>query len=174
MIASRVFIRALRTAAFVTGWSMSAALAGSMTTDPKGFNGISWGSSLEGRPDLVTVYSSPRIKEYELKTGPVPLGEAKVEHMRFSTVDNQFARVAVRFSGTRVLEQLVAYLQGQYGLLNLTPGQITRGQNLQFTWRGQDTEIHLTFDGRKDRGNLFIESSLLAPRFNDTIPGDSY
>lgn len=145
-----------------------------MVNDPKGFNGIPWGASLENRPDLTLVTNAQRIKEYDLKNGPLPLGGVKVEMMRLSTVDGQFARVTIRYRGEDVHAKILAYLQEQYGPLDRTPGQSMRGFNQQYNWRGTDTEVNLTYEGQGERGFLFIESTVLAPRFNDTLPEHAY
>jgi hypothetical protein len=145
-----------------------------MTHDPKGFHGIPWGTPLDDRPDLVLVNSTQHIKEYELKAGPLPLGTAQVETMRLSTIDGQFARVTIHYQGQEVHERILAYLQEQYGPLDRTPGQTMRSFNQQYNWRGTDTEVNLTYQGHNERGVLFIESTVLAPRFNDTIPEHAY
>jgi len=145
-----------------------------MVNDPKGFNGIAWGAKLDGRPELALFDTVRRIKEYDLKNGPLPLGKAKVEMMRFSTIEGKFARVTIRYRGKDVHARVLAHLQAQYGPLDRTPGQTMRGFNQQYNWRGTDTEVNMTYEGQGERGFLFIESTLLAPRFNDTIPEHAF
>ncbi|MEK7293827.1 MAG: hypothetical protein AAB049_02510 [Nitrospirota bacterium] len=145
-----------------------------MANDPKGFNNIPWGAALDGRPELTLANSAPHIKEYDLKAGPLPLGEAKVDMMRLSTFDDKFARVTIRYRGQHVHTQVLAYLQAQYGSLDRTPGQTMRGVNQQYNWRGTDTEINMTYEGRGERGFLFIESAVLAPRFSDLLAEHGY
>ncbi len=151
-----------------------SAHAGTMTNDPKGFNNIPWGTALDSRPELTLANSAPHIKEYDLKTGPLPLGEAKVDMMRFSTFDGKFARVTVRYRGKNVHTQVLAYLQAQYGSIDRTPGQTMRGVNQQYNWRGTDTEINMTYEGQGERGFLFFESAVLAPRFSDLLAEHGY
>jgi hypothetical protein len=145
-----------------------------MTNDPKGFNNIPWGAALDGRPELTVANSTPHVKEYDLKNGPLTLGEAKVDMMRFSTFDGKFARVTIRYRGKQVHTQVLAYLQAQYGSIDRTPGQTMRGVNQQYNWRGTDTEINMTYTGQGERGFLFIESALLAPRFSDLLAEHGY
>lgn len=145
-----------------------------MTNDPKGFNNIPWGTALDGRPELTLANSAPHIKEYDLKAGPLPMGEARVDMMRLSTFDGKFARVTIRYRGKNVHDQVLAYLQAQYGSLDRTPGQTMRGTNQQYNWRGTDTEINMTYEGRGERGFLFIESAVLAPRFSDLLAEHGY
>ena len=151
-----------------------SARAGAMANDPKGFNNIPWGTSLDSRPELTLANSAPHIKEYDLKNGPLPLGEAKVEMMRLTTFDGKFARVTIRYRGKNVHTQVLAYLQAQYGSLDRTPGQTMRGVNQQYNWRGADTEINMTYEGQGERGFLFIESAVLAPRFSDLLAEHGY
>lgn len=145
-----------------------------MVNDPKGFIGIAWGDALDGRPELVLVNTARRIKEYDLKNGPLPLGEAKIETMRLSAVDDKFARVMIRYRGKDVHSRILAHLQAQYGPLDRTPGQTMRGFNQQYNWRGSDTEVNMTYEGQGERGFLFIESTVLAPRFLDSLPEHAY
>jgi hypothetical protein len=145
-----------------------------MTNDPKGFNGIAWGTELDGRPELALVNTARKIKEYDFKDGPIELGDAKVNMMRLSTVGGKFARVTIRYRGKEVHAKVLAHLQEKYGPLDRTPGQTMRGFNQQYNWRGQDTEVNMTYEGQGERGFLFIESTLLAPLFNDTLPEHAY
>ena len=167
--------------AFAGGLIVSLTLSGPppahavpMVNDPKGFNGIPWGSELDGRPEMALVNTARRIKEYDVKNGPPHLGEAKVEMMRFTTVEGKFARVTIRYRGKDVHDRILADLQARYGPLDRTPGQTMRGFNQQYNWRGTDTEVNMTYEGQGERGFLFIESALLAPRFNDTLPEHAY
>lgn len=160
-------------ASLALSWPPSAE-AVPMLNDPKGFNGIAWGTDLEGRPELALVNTARKIKEYDFKDGPIELGDAKVNMMRLSTVGGKFARVTIRYKGKDVHAKVLAHLQEKYGPLDHTPGQTMRGFNQQYNWRGQDTEVNMTYEGQGERGFLFIESSLLAPQFNDTLPEHAY
>ncbi len=151
-----------------------SAHAGAMSNDPKGFNNISWGVALDGRPDLKLANSAPHIKEYDIKGGPLQMGDAKVDMMRLTAFDGKFARVTIRYRGQDVHARLLAHLQAQYGPLDRTPGQTMRGFNQQYNWRGADTEINLTYEGQGERGFLFIESTVLAPRFSDLLAEHGY
>jgi len=63
-------------------------------------------------------------------------------------------------------------MEQRYGPLQRIPGQMMRGLNQQYTWRGTESEINLTYHASTERGFIFLESRTLAPRFNDQI-GDS-
>ena len=143
--------------------------------DPQGFDGIPWGSSLAERDDLKLVDSgSSNIKGYDRKDGPLRLGPAPVDAMRHIAIDDKFARVTIRYHGKETHTQLLAYLQSQYGQVDRTPGQMVRGLNQQFNWRGTDTEINLTYEAQGDRGFVFFDSRVLSPRFNDNIADNAY
>ena len=88
----------------------SPALAVQMKEDPKGFEGIPWGATLSESETFGKVEDAGRLKTYQLKGGPPSLGSATVESMRFTTVDDQFARVTVRYEGKETHDQLLAFL----------------------------------------------------------------
>jgi hypothetical protein len=147
-----------------------ATPAAAMMNDPKGFRGIAWGSALAKVPELNQVVSGEHITEYELKQGTPHLGEVKVDSMHFVAYDGEFARVTIRYKGKKTHEQVLAYLQSQFGPIDRSPGSMMRGLNQQFDWRGTETEITMTYEARGERGFISIESMLLAPRFNELLP----
>lgn len=145
----------------------SQAEAVPLVNDPKGFEGIPWGAAFTESADFVLVEDSARIKGYELKQGPPPLGPAKVDSMRFLTFDGSFARVVVRYHDKATHDQIVSYLQSKFGPLDLTPGQITKGVAQQLNWQGEETEIILTYEKRSDRGIIFFEHRPTALKFSE-------
>ena len=145
----------------------SQAEAVPLVNDPKGFEGIPWGAAFTESADFVLVEDSARIKGYELKQGPPPLGPAKVDSMRFLTFDGSFARVVVRYHDKATHDQIVSYLQSKFGPLDLTPGQITKGVAQQLNWQGEETEIVLTYEKRSDRGIIFFEHRPTALKFSE-------
>ena len=150
----------------------SSISAAPMVTDPKGFEGIPWGAAFSETADFVLVEDGPRVKGYELRQGPPPLGPAKVDSMRFLTVNGQFARVTIRYHGKETHQQIVAYFQSKYGPLDRTPGQIAGGVVEQLNWRGDESEINVTYEARTDRGIIFFESGALASKFADGMTPD--
>jgi hypothetical protein len=149
--------------------SVHAPSAGAvpMVEDPKGFEGIPWGAEFTESADFVLVENSSRIKGYELKQGPPPLGQAKVDSMRFLTFNGQFARVVIRYHGRGTHDQIVAYFQSRYGPLDRTPGQITRGAVQQLNWQGDESEIVMTYESMSDRGIIFFEHRPTALKFSE-------
>lgn len=146
-----------------------AASAVVMVNDPKGFQEIPWGAPLAERPDLTERGAGDRIKEYERKDVAPTLGDVPVASLRLSSIDGKFARVTIRYQGNETHRKILAYLQGRFGPLDLTPGQLAGGEEQQFTWRGIETEINLLYRRRGERGLLFIESRVLAPAFIEAI-----
>lgn len=144
--------------------------AGPMTTDPNGFYGFQWGTSLADVQDLIKVESGEHIQKYELKHGPPIVGDAVVDSMRFVTFDGEFARVTIHYHGGQTHNKIMSYLESLFGPIDMTPGAMMRGLSQQSDWRGPQTEINLIYDGTQERGYIFIENRTLAPRFNDSIP----
>ncbi len=154
--------------ALAIGLGARFADATTMTNDPKGFHGIPWGSALNNVEFSVS-HPGTRISDYRLKNGTPRFADTDVDSIMFSTVDDQFARVTIRYRGEGTHKKLLAYLEHTYGEIDRLPGQMTRGLNQQYNWRGPETEINLTYEGNLERGYIFIESRTLSPRFNDGL-----
>lgn len=136
--------------------------------DPHGFEGIPWGAAFKESADFLVVESNRRITGYELNHAAM-LGPVSVESMRFLTIDGKFARVQVRYQGTKTHGQILAYLERTYGPLDRTPGQLSVGALVLHNWRGPETEINLSYDEKRERGTIFFESRGLSPRFQDAV-----
>ena len=147
----------------------SLAHAVQMMNDPNGFQSLTWGAALTTRPDLQVAKAGPHVSEYQLKDSPPSFAGIPVESLRFLAVDEQFARVTIRYQGDDRHKQILTHLEQQFGPLERVPGQMMRGLNQQYIWRGTDTEISLTYHANTKRGFIFIDSRTLAPRFNDLI-----
>ncbi len=140
-----------------------------MVNDPNGAQGMTWGVALTARPDLEVTTPGPHVNEFQLRNSAPSYAGIPVDSVRFLSVDDQFARVTIRYQGDDRHKQILTYLERQFGSLERIPGQMMRGLNQQYTWRGTDTEINLTYHANTERGYLFIDSRTLAPRFNDRI-----
>ena len=140
-----------------------------MVNDPNGFQNLAWGATLTTRPDLEVTTAGPHVNEFQSRNGAPSYAGIPVDSVRFLSVDDQFARVTIRYQGADRHKQILAYLEQQFGSLERIPGQMIRGLNQQYTWRGTDTEINLTYHANTERGYIFIDSRTLAPRFNDNI-----
>jgi len=145
------------------------AFAVPMQNDPNGFEGIPWGAGFTETADFKLVDDGPRVKGYELVKGPPPLGGAKVDAMRFVTLNGKFVRVTIRYHSPESHKQIVDYFQAKYGPLDRTPGQISKGGVQQFNWRGDDTLITLTYETAMDRGIIFFESRALALKLSEEM-----
>lgn len=141
----------------------------SMVNDPKGFQDITWGTPLTARQDLETMRPGTHVVEYRRKTDPLAFAGAEMTSILYVSIDDQFARVTIRYQGEPVHKRVLHFLETQFGSLQRVPGQMTRGLNQQYNWRGSDTEINLTYQAGTERGYIFIDSRTLAPRFNDDI-----
>ena len=160
------------------GWLAVTCWAGptwavEMTDDPNGFQGITWGTSLTGQPDLKPVRAGGRFADYEQNDGPPHLDSIPVEGLKFVALEGKFARVTIRYRGEATHKHVIAYLEQRYGPLDKTPGQMVRGLNQQYNWRGQLTEINLTYEGQGERGFVFFDSRKLAPLFIDGLTDSS-
>ena len=140
-----------------------------MVNDPNGFQNLTWGAALTTRPDLQVAKAGPHVSEYQLRDSQPLFAGIPVESLRFLSVDEQFARVTIRYQGDDRHKQILTHLEQQFGSLERAPGQMMRGLNQQYIWRGTDTEISLTYHANTERGFIFIDSRTLAPRFNDLI-----
>ena len=140
-----------------------------MVNDPNGFQSLAWGTALTTRPDLEVALAGPHVNEYQLRDAPPVFDGIPVESLRFLSVDEQFARVTIRYQGNDRHKQILTHLEEQFGSLERVPGQMMRGLTQQYNWRGTNTEINLTYQANTERGFIFIDSRTLAPRFNDHI-----
>ena len=109
------------------------------------------------------------ISEYRFKNTPPSFADIPVESLQLSTVDDQFARVTIRYRGEETHRKILAYLESEFGRTERLPGQMLRGLNQQYNWRGSESEINLTYQAGTERGYLFLDSRTLAPRFNDLL-----
>lgn len=143
------------------------AFAVPMQNDPNGFEGIPWGATFSESDTFIKVEDTGRSQTYELKTRAPSLGSAKVDSMRFMTVEGKFARVTVRYQGTVTHDQILAYLQSLYGSLDRTPGQFTSGPVKFFSWTGFETDVNLRYETGTDRGIIFFESQELRRKITE-------
>lgn len=149
------------------------AAAVPLQDDPKGFLDLAWGASLNGRADVEVTKKGAHVAEYQLKDGIPSYAGMPVESIRLVSVDEQFARVTIRYQGEQTHKQIMAYLEKRFGSIERIPGQMMRGLNQQYNWRGVETEINVTYQGSTERGYIFLDSRTLAPRFNDLITDSS-
>ncbi len=141
--------------------SGTLAFAVPMQNDPNGFEGIPWGAAFSETDTFTKIEDTGRAQTYELKTEAPSLGPAKVDSMRFLTVDGKFARVTVRYQGKATHDQILTYLQSRYGSLDRTPGQFTGGSVKFYSWTGFESDINLRYEIATDRGIIFFESQEL-------------
>lgn len=146
------------------------AAAVPIADDPNGFEGIPWGTTLSDRDRFVLIEEADHIQTYEPKEQPPRLGATPVESICFTTFQNRFGRVTVRYSNTVTHDSILAYLQSTYGPLDRTPGQIAVGPVRVYAWHGFHTDVTLRFESRLDRGIIFFESRTLRERWPEESP----
>ena len=151
-----------------------ALTARTIQDDPKGFRGIPWGANLDEVDELKLVSTWRIVTEYEYEDGRPSWADAPLTSLRLSSVYGKFARVSIKYQGEQTHNQILTYLESRFGEIEYMPGAMVRGLNQQYTWRGSDTEINLTYQGNGERGFLFLESRAHAPRFNDVLPEHAY
>ena len=164
----RVMGRVLVLGALLAAYA-GPAFAITMANDPHGFQQIPWGIPLADVPELSVTRTNSHTTDYEFRDRPPVYADIPVESLQLSTVDAQFARVTIRYRGAHTHSKVLQFLERAYGAIERLPGQMMRGLNQQYSWRGPDTEISLTYEANRDRGFIFIESRNLAPRFQDRI-----
>lgn len=139
--------------------------------DPNGFYGIQWGDSLAHRQDLIEIDASNILHIYTLKQGNAQVNGIPMESVKLYGLDGQYARALFRYKGESTHTSLLKYLEDHFGKSGPSHGGMMRGLNQQYTWRGPDTEITITYHGFRERGFLTAESRVLAPKFLD-VHGD--
>jgi len=145
-----------------------------MENDSNGFEGIPWGATFSETDTFMKVEDAGRSQTYELKTGVPSLGPVKVDSLRFVTAEGKFARVTVRYQGKATHDQILAYLQSLYGLLDRTPGQIAGGPVKVYNWTGFETDVTLRYETGTDRGIIFFESQELRRKITDGNSATAY
>jgi len=137
--------------------------------DPKGFFGITWGKPLTNRKDLKEIDSSNSLQIYTLKQGNPYVEGIPMESVKLYGLEDQYARALFRYKGASTHKLLLEYLESRFGKSAPSRGGMMRGLNQQYTWRGPETEITITYHGFRERGFLSAESRVLAPRFLDVL-----
>ena len=130
-----------------------------------GFQGISWGSALADVSQLVQVERNGRVNVYEYKERPPHFAQEAVDAVKLYAIDGKFARVMIRYRGEATHTRLKHVLESRYGKNQHRPGSMIRGLNQEYSWRQEETEVNLSYRGLGERGLIFIQSSILAPRF---------
>ena len=151
---------------FLLGWA-SSVLAVPIVNDPNGFENLPWGTLWSEMEQFVKIDDTGRVRTYELNGRTPRLGTTIVDSLKFTTFENKFGRVTVRYSVTEAHEDIMRYLQSQYGPLDHTPGQIAVGSVKVYAWHGVHTEVTLRFESRFERGIIFYESRTLPEKLVD-------
>ena len=155
--------------------AVSPSLAGTpIHNDPKGFLGIPWGVPLADRTELKEIDSVNIVRIFALKDGRAEIEGIPMESMKLYTFEGKYARATFHYRGNHTHESLMNFLEAQFGKIDVAQGGMMRGLNQQYTWRGPDTEITLTYHGFRERGFLTAESRILAPLYFHAFPDQAY
>jgi len=147
---------------------------GQILTDPNGFSGIQWGEPLTSKTDLLLIDPDERIYTFRYQHSPPKLANITVESIKLLSIDGQFARVMIRYTGDNTHAQIMNYLETKFGRIELMPGAMMRGLNQGYLWRGPHTEISLNYRGLGERGFVMFQSRILAPKFLDSHTNHSH
>lgn len=145
----------------------ASAEAVPIINDPDGFEDIPWGATFSETEHFIKVEDAGRLQTYELKIKPPALGTTPVDSMLFTTFENKFGRVTVRYTGKGTHERILIYLESKYGPLDQTPGQIAVGPVRVYAWQGDETEVTLRFETKFERGIIFFESRTLHEKLSE-------
>ncbi len=145
-----------------------------ISNDPMGFYGIQWGHSLINHPQLLRIDTDNNIVYYGLNNAEPKAWDIPVESMKFLALNDQFAQVLVHYQGQDTHQAIITYLETTYGKHSLAPGSMMRGLNQQFSWRGTETEISVTYRGLTEHGFLAIQSRILAAKLMNAISDQSF
>ncbi|MEE8125063.1 MAG: hypothetical protein V3T42_04550, partial [Nitrospirales bacterium] len=66
------------------------------------------------------------------------------------------------------------YLESTFGKVDSGRGSMIRGLNQQYTWRGTETEVDLSYRGLGERGFITVESRVLSPAYMDILSEHSH
>ena len=146
-------------------WIPGLVKADDPSAPSPGFQGISWGSALADVSQLVPVERNGRVNVYEYKERPPHFAQEAVDAVKLYAIDGKFARVMIRYRGEATHTRLKHVLESRYGKNQHRPGSMIRGLNQEYSWRQEETEVNLSYRGLGERGLIFIQSSILAPRF---------
>ena len=134
-----------------------------------GFQGIPWGSTLAEWSQLVLVEPDERVDIYEYKEGSPQFANEPVDFIKFYAIDDQFARVMIRYRTEDTHNRIKQALESEFGKIQHNRGSMIRGLNQEYSWRLEETEISLSYRELGERGLLTIQSRILAPRFLELL-----
>jgi hypothetical protein len=142
--------------------------------DPKGFFGSLWGKSLKEHSDLKEIDSVNTLHIYTIKNGPPRVEGIEMESVKLFTLEEKYARALFHYQGEAIHKSLLHYLETRFGKTTNPFGSMMRGLSQQYTWRGPETEITVTYHGFRERGFLAVQSRIYSPLFLDALAEHSY
>lgn len=152
------------TCLFLSGTAISGT---PITHDPQGFFGTLWGNSLAHRKDLKEIDVSNSTQIYTIKQGHPHVEGIQMESVKLYVLEKKYARALFHYQGASTHKLLLQFLETRFGKIERSYGGMMRGLNQQYTWRGPETELSITYHGFRERGLLIAESRVLAPLLLD-------
>ena len=141
------------------------------TKTPMGFLASLGENLLQIGKNLKKLIHPNSLQIYTLKQGNPHVEGIPMESVKLYGLEDKYARALFRYQGASTHKSLLQYLETRFGKTDRSYGTMMRGLNQQYTWRGPETEITITYHGFRERGFLTAESRVLAPRFLD-VHGD--
>jgi hypothetical protein len=160
---------------WLLGEGLGTALAGTITKEPQGFNGYTWGSRSTDYPalkllsDQTAANPLPFVEVYEKPGEVLTLSGVTFTKVYYRFYKGQLGNIQLWYEGRENREQLLKWVEENYGKLPL----VERKQK-QIEWHGQNTVITLGYDVTNNKGGLWFTYLELSPFDNSTTNTAGY
>ncbi|MEO6023483.1 MAG: hypothetical protein ABIP64_10255 [Burkholderiales bacterium] len=116
--------------------------ASAMQNEPRDFNGLVWGSSLDDhKASLRLVSADEHLAHYRRQSDAAVFGGVDAWRISYKFYHNRFSGGTVIFVGTRNLNAMLAHLNATYG-----PAQSVNPRHKIYVWEGERASIMLSCD----------------------------
>ena len=132
-----------RFALFVAACSvLVAGAASAMQNEPRDFNGLVWGSSIDDhKASLTLVSADEHLAHYRRTSVAAVFGGVDAWRISYKFYKNRFSGGTVIFVGTRNLSSMLAHLNSAYG-----PAQSANPRHHIYVWEGERASVMLSCD----------------------------
>lgn len=130
-------------------------------SEPKGFRGIKWGSSLNSLKEMqdCTRIEKANLTECSRIGDKNSIGKAKLEYIKYHFWNNKFYFVYIKFMEEEDYHYLVSVMRDTYGEPAKTEDKMVKA--MASGWLGENTEITIYYYTEKRYGMLMINSTSL-------------
>ena len=148
----------------LVGLMSAPADAARITNEPAGFNGYTWGTSLDQVSGLTRVKDPklaeplPGVEVYEKPGEALTLNGVTLTRVLYRFYKNRLGGVQLAYEGKENREKLIQWIEEQYGKLP----SVERKQS-QIEWHGESTVITLGYDVTTKLGRLWFTYLVLTP-----------